>query len=706
MANLGQLTGLQLKFSPNPRWPSMHKHLNDTYGVMIELNDEFYRDGTRAAFRDDVYNHLLEVIVEEAIRPQATETDSVASIRQVLVRATILLGYGANRGNGGGFKVRLHHRSLSVHGLAEVTAGRFTMDVIIGTSRIYPNDPEPTYLDWAVFETDPTGVRPLDAPAPQNAPQPALTAELIQTAVTAGVQGMQIDGQAISDAVVQGVRNVRIDATVQPVQIMNLAQYTFDTRALPNDVRDLYTRRCDHRMVIRRHIQQPFGALAGMAHGLRYYFDGDRLILKDGSLFVPVATPDEKTLKKDPLLCTDDSHVGIRAWYEAFRTFAADRGYFVFPFWCFRKDHGGDSGFTFGGDENDDLPVQLRVAVQGMTQPIWRVLSRSDMFPKESKFHTIVRENYGDGHKALKQIARGSHPEFFEHPATLIPTYPKQGKNQSLRAYYRTFMDYLQLRAIIHDNPSDFAMDSEKDMFTSQALHSEWLWRCSREERRRPDLQHKFTTEQIVETFEGYLNLPDSPVVIAKKKSEQTEKAVKLASPESRPRNTATRRPTKLLKPTPRYSKTAAKLSAIRTSGDGEATTEQLLEEAVGLEVPNGLEERRLHAVYCTVINAIQATEDERLCIVCGGKHRFDGCEVLKNTDFLKSHYIRYCQQLRREASSREATFSDGAGTVPGVKSSAVRFIDADEPASSKETEETDDDAESDDGMDFFHGRR
>jgi hypothetical protein len=42
---------------------------------------------------------------------------------------------------------------------------------------------------------------------------------------------------------------------------------------------------------------------------------------------------------------------------------------------------------------------------------------------------------------------------------------------------------------------------------------------------------------------------------------------------------------------------------------------------------------------------------------VCGETHRFDACPVLKNTDFLRSHYIRYCQHLKRDASARATTF-------------------------------------------------
>ena len=94
----------------------------------------------------------------------------------------------------------------------------------------------------------------------------------------------------------------------------------------------------------------------------------------------------------------------------------------------------------------------------------------------------------------------------------------------------------------------------------------------------------------------------------------------------------------------------------------------EILEGVHDLEVPNDLESLRLHAIYVAAINAVQASNDHNapaICIVCGGIHRFDSCDVLKNTDFLRGHYIRYCQQLRRDTASRAAAFPNTSGDVP-----------------------------------------
>ena len=50
-------------------------------------------------------------------------------------------------------------------------------------------------------------------------------------------------------------------------------------------------------------------------------------------------------------------------------------------------------------------------------------------------------------------------------------------------------------------------------------------------------------------------------------------------------------------------------------------------------------------------------------CVVCSGpnnKHSFDQCPILANTEFLKKHYIRFCQIARRDHANLSETGSDG----------------------------------------------
>ena len=105
------------------------------------------------------------------------------------------------------------------------------------------------------------------------------------------------------------------------------------------------------------------------------------------------------------------------------------------------------------------------------------------------------------------------------------------------------------------------------------------------------------------------------------------------------------------------------------------------VQELLTLDVPDDPESTRVHSLYARALYAIQASTNHNAptnCIVCGGTHRFDGCDVLKNTEFLRSHYIRYCQQVRRDAAIRAAAFNGTNGEVL-VPQSRVNAIQIDE---------------------------
>jgi hypothetical protein len=91
--------------------------------------------------------------------------------------------------------------------------------------------------------------------------------------------------------------------------------------------------------------------------GYFYHEDGiDRLILRDGTFFL-MNSQDERKFLKEPVPCTDDSHMGIRNWYGQVALHAVSHGYYVHPFWCFWKTpRGGEKGFTCGNLMSDDLP--------------------------------------------------------------------------------------------------------------------------------------------------------------------------------------------------------------------------------------------------------------------------------------------------------------------------------------------------------------
>ncbi len=39
-------------------------------------------------------------------------------------------------------------------------------------------------------------------------------------------------------------------------------------------------------------------------------------------------------------------------------------------------------------------------------------------------------------------------------------------------------------------------------------------------------------------------------------------------------------------------------------------------------------------------------------CLVCNENHKFEDCKTLQNTEFLRSHFIRWCAFKKREAAT------------------------------------------------------
>ena len=116
-------------------------------------------------------------------------------------------------------------------------------------------------------------------------------------------------------------------------------------------------------------------------------------------------------------------------------------------------------------------------------------------------------------------------------------------------------------------------------------------------------------------------------------------------------------------------------------------------------------ETRKIQALYMASIFKINTGVNPSAtqpCIVCDGQHRFDSCEVLKNTDFLRGHYIWYCQQLCCETASRASTFGNVSTSVanPGRQQHPIHFVDG------AYAPPDDMDPDADDPQDFQMGRR
>ena len=445
---------------------------------------------------------------------------------------------------------------------------------------------------------------------------------------------------------------------------------------------------------------------------IRYYFDdaGIRLILSDGTLFVTNTIRDEKALFRETIPCTDATHAGVRSWYRTFQQHVMDHGYYVHPFLCFRRDHGGDSGFTIGNGGDDDLPSCMEVPIASSKMIIYRLLNKKDMFPKDSNIPAIISNCYGDGYKALKSIIFPSHPNFHEQPAVLITTYPKQ-RNYTLLEYETLFCDYLQMRAFISNVDSSLDDEQEKDIFINNVKYGKFLNRVTRDECKQAALAHKYRGSQFVETLAKFLQAPDSPALEDRPRSARS-------TPRSSPRSSPTNLPPRQTRSmTSKSLKSAFKrINQIATdelSLAGSETSSNLgdiYDDLYELQADDSHDDdvRQLHHLYCAKIYSIKkdnSLASKNPCIICGGTHTFMDCKVLQDTAFLHSHYIRYCQHLRREAAARSSTFSGSEGQLNLPDSSKkVNFID--QLSASDDDKSTASEDSHDSRTDFQTGRR
>jgi len=413
--------------------------------------------------------------------------------------------------------------------------------------------------------------------------------------------------------------------------------YTFNVNGLPSDVKKHYENKVKGGMVTLEMVDCAYD------HGSRYFLDNERLFLKDGSLFLLETTdPDEKAFLRNPINCKSLSPSGIRQWYHAFVEHCMDHGYFALPFSCFRKNHGGPWGFTCGDQGEHDLPKRMALPTQHMSRSIYHLLQSKYMFPSDG-MADILRQCYNDGYKALKHILYIHHPAFHVQPATMVTHYPTQ-RTLSLTEYHSEFVDFLQQRALILNTKSTLDSPDELDILIIGAKHSTWLNGVTLEERQHSHLLHKYTADQIVETLSTWLRSPSSPEIAAAR-----------APPARAPRGRS--------------------VNPVDTFTNMDDSWDNVLAELPNIQVPDDHYSRQLHALYVGAISTSPSTQDNQHpsnCIVCNGPHRFDTCPVLADAEFLRGHYIRYCQHLRRDAASRSAAFSGTAGSVPGVAPSRV----------------------------------
>lgn len=277
-------------------------------------------------------------------------------------------------------------------------------------------------------------------------------------------------------------------------------------------------------------------------------------------------------------------------------------------------------------------------------------------------------------------IIQTSHPAYIDQPSTHITNCPKQ-KELSLLEYKMVFDDYCQMRAMINDYSRDLDDDKELDVFIMNMKYSEFANRVTRDECRMAAYQHKYRGDQLLETLHSVLMMSDSPAI-------RPVRTIEAATPTRTGANTST--PRRL----PRNNRRNARINQIGAAdqqgqvpspdnsgsggGDSDRTNpndyhdydvnpddvtspqpfssyEEACLNLMEIEVPdtqNTPNNLMTFDIYRRAVHAIREDPNvayEQRCIVCRGIHRFEQCDTLNDHDFLKQHYIRFCQNVRRD---------------------------------------------------------
>ena len=668
-----------------------------TYNGEIENLDILFTDAERTTLKSNTQlnQDLRRTIIDELIIPEATETNDDDHIR-ILFNSAPLRIHLTNGPKQTDTMVRLTATTLKE---ALTTAEKYkhnkiTVSIDVGPIHFDPRIPVLNVRNWNGMSTQPYSVSAPPTPSitstPTVKPDPDVSktiAEDIGKAITTAFSSLSFNKQQSPTPISASLR-------------------LFNSANLDPDVKARYDHKLAKGLILGRSIV-PFSSTG-------HYFaqDGsDRIILADGSLFYHVDDPDIKNLHRSPPKCTDPTFSGVRQWYQTFQQHVVDYGIYCHPMWCFRANHGGNWGFTCDGRADSDLPITMQAPCTRMTGEIYKLLTSSDMFPKGSSYASIISNCYGDGYWALKQILLKVHPLFHEQPATLIKNYPMQ-KTLPLAKYYQIFRDYLQLRAFINNIDSSLDDDSELDIFIANSAHPRYLNRVTRDERRQSSLQHKYRGDQLLETIQKHLTAPDSPatgpVLRPRTPRPPYMQSASRASPRPTPVN-----PVTWMHPDQSPSNKFAPVlpdspSTSPPSSSPPAESTDLIAALDDITPPH--EHRELFHVYSAQVFQTQREPNRAFsspCLVCSGSHRFTDCPILNDTEFLRQHYIRWCQQLKQDQRARQRHRPDDTPST-----SRVHFIESNDSslplAESSDTDYGPDDQQSVDSSssaDFFTGR-
>ena len=646
-----QVLSLYFKFKKHiiPKYDQAHTHLSDSFSSYLDIDDLFEDGATRTQWKDDALQHIRDQIKTKIVE-LACPPDSETLEHDTGAINTLITSLPINtRAREGTITIRSTKDLIQAFKatIRDTTNKVLTIQLHIDQLHFKPHFRPLNISEWGIDE-DPAwkinNEAPTDVPADQYTMKHAVR-ELIDciTPTKSIVENRLPGAKEPSTAPIDSLEN-------------------FNYKALPGDVQSRYQAKQNRELVTGSSLipfatDIPSNSNPNINMKQLYYLDppvtGDRLITKDGTYFHlrDQGGAQEKLFIQNTPICSGKSPSEVRAWYMAFTVHAASKGYYIHPYFCFRRESMNSTyGFSAGIDDDytlHDLPIKLAPNLEIWSQKIYQAISNDKVFPKgvcDFQRDIIINHYGGRGYEALLAIIRGDLPIFQSHPSKYIRDVPRQRPRETLDRYYFRYIDYLQLRAHLKDITMDLNHKGELDDFIQGTLHAETFIRLTREDRKSkdPHVLLQFSQSMILNTLTKILKEDILP-------NQKKSSTVVHGSPNTRPVPTSRYR-------TPRTDR--------HTPGNARNRTPKLISSIhmdpnnplASLVVPDDLGRLSEYVDnYSTaVINNInkdpRTFDITKPCLVCEQTgHTFENCSVLNNIPFLQRHYISWKIYLAKE---------------------------------------------------------
>ena len=735
--DISDIISFSIQFVRCNRNPAGREAFNDLYAGDLPnwknlFNHTSPRSETDARVVANVRNILRDMIVDDMILPEAYSTPGADdATKRILI---VPFFENANYSIGYEFAGRSHTQRFSAtsfetmieQGLARSPAIT-DFYILVGMSHMHfsPIDAD---LDYQNFSHTSMDTNPIVAPAGVAASAVVASRRSSMTGPSATDIAAAVSGAVATQ--LQTSTSTGYGRThhgyAGPAAI-----YIFNHSVLRDDIRQRYLNRLAKKPMSKVIINTAYSTdTIGVRATVPCFFYPDmqlaagttrgtqgleRVICADGTLFV-VRSIKYSTVQKLPATkLKTNSFVGIRTWYDELMNTMHDHGVYVHPFWAFRPACTASWGFEAQNSQIEpdrDLPYELRDTLVAMSGAIYAHLSKPGTFTKESELHTLLETCPGDGYRVLKLIVLRTHPGYQEQPGVYLRQYPQQQKDESLLYFSLVFKDYLFLQGYVFGMVQSLNDEDTQDIFISSCRYANYLTRRTRE--KRLISAASFRQDTIVDTLTQFLESFDSPLQHDREMEKQRARLEKtklfvkkpFSSPLGRKKvtkvnaiNAGPEEPTMAIVPYQGSTEEETSdndelfVDALESETgiqDYESSQvhaifaskmEDIELEMMGLDMPEDSKEAIIHDRFCFAIS--QAKEDPKKvfvgdCIVCRKQHTFDNCPILKDHEFLKNHYIQFCQLLRKHQRSLNNT------TSGETKKKSVNFVSRDSSYANK----------------------